>query len=142
MPIRRQRQKTIQQTMRWYSDKVHGKHRGEGMGTPTVNLAVPDGFAYPHGIYAGLIISGSNQKQTHLAAFHYGPIPTFKETDISLDAYILEGIIEIPPSLIGFELIQYLRPIKQFRSKKDLAEQILKDAAETQKVFRPTAQAK
>ncbi len=121
--------------MRWYSDKIEGKHRGEEMGTPTINLLIPDKFTYPYGIYAGLIITGDTAHNVHVAAFHYGPVPTFKESEPTLEAYILEGKIDIPETLIGFELVKYLRPIQNFKTKEALVKQILNDAEETKLVF-------
>jgi riboflavin kinase/FMN adenylyltransferase len=135
MPAITQQQKTTQ-PMRFYSNKTSGKHRGEEMGTPTINLEIPDHFPCPAGIYAGIVVTGTAPIDIHVAAFHYGPIPTFKESEMSLEAYVLEGKIDLPEKLIGFELIKYLRPIQNFKTKEALAKQILEDAKNAAEVFK------
>lgn len=111
---------------------IKGKGRGKGLGFPTLNLEVPPTFSYPFGIYAGWVYLKGKKMQ---GAFHYGPVPTFKEGAPSLEAFVLNASIETAPPTITFELIQYLRPVENFTSPKTLTQQIAKDVSQTKKLL-------
>lgn len=114
------------------SEVVSGRGKGREMGAPTLNLKIPQHFPHQHGIYAGWVIIGDAR---HRAAFHYGPVPVFDQTAPSLEAHILDITLSERPSVVSFQLIEYLREIKKFASERKLVEQILRDVARTRTVL-------
>jgi len=114
--------------MKFETNQIKGKGRGKVLGFPTINLKVPLGFELRNGIYA-VIVTIFNR--TYKGALHYGPIPTFKETEKSLEVYLI-GLNDFELKDYGFktikvEVIKYLRPIIKFKTEKELINQIKKD---------------
>ena len=110
--------------MRYTAAVVKGHGRGKGMGFPTLNLAIPPEMKEEDGIYAGFVwIGGSGYR----GAFHFGPVPTFKEETSSLEVFILDAIIEQSPERLDFELVKKIRDIETFKSAEELARKIEAD---------------
>lgn len=101
------------------------------MKLPTINLAIPRDFPYPYGIYAGYLIAAGIR---HIAAIHYGPIPTFANMKPSLEAYILSGHITLL-SPIEVDLIRFIREIKKFPDSTTLRSAIENDLKVTAETF-------
>ncbi len=111
---------------------VSGKGRGRRINYPTLNLHLPETLDATHGIYAGWVgIDG----RKYPAAFHYGPIPTFDESEIALEAFLLDTALAERPDKVSFELVQYIRPVRRFGGPDQLADQIGKDVAEVKKIL-------
>jgi len=67
-------------------------------------------------------------RQIFKGLLHYGPRPTFKELNPSLEIHVLDFNKEIKKGKkIQFKLLKYLRKIKKFKTKEDLVKQIRKD---------------
>ena len=105
-----------------------GKGRGKRINFPTLNLRIPERFPYQHGIYAGWVCIGVTR---YMAAFHFGPIPSFGEPDISLEAFLIDTQLKRTPPAVTFELMAYLREIRAFPTVAALVRQIEKDVAST-----------
>ncbi len=101
-----------------------GHGRGQGLGFPTLNLEPSEPLDRPQGVYAGYVLIGDAR---HPAAFHYGPIPTFDETDLSLEAHLLDIALPERPGTVRFELKDYIRPIRRFSGPEELALQVARD---------------
>ncbi len=109
-----------------------GKGRGQGLGFPTLNLDLPGPLDQPQGVYAGYVTIGAAR---HPAAFHYGPIPTFNEAELSLEAYLLDVVLSERPESVSFELMEYIRPVRRFSGPEELALQIAQDVREVRRVL-------
>lgn len=103
---------------------IRGRGEGKRIGVPTLNLAVPDGLAEPHGIYAGWVVVDGKRLP---AAFHWGPIPSFNILQPSLEAHILGNAPAEAPAEVFFELVSYIRPIQAFAAVPDLQDAIRED---------------
>lgn len=101
--------------------RTSGKGRGKQMDIPTINFVIPSGLNISQGIYAGYVINDSKKYQ---AAIHFGPRPQFNESDPSLEAYILEGIIKIDSGDIQLVVVKYVRKIYTFPTIEDMLTQI------------------
>ncbi len=65
-----------------------GKGRGRELGFPTANLEVdPAGFDLRTGVYVGRV--QWDDEPTHGTVVNYGVRPTFAESEISLEVYVL-----------------------------------------------------
>jgi riboflavin kinase / FMN adenylyltransferase len=117
--------------------KVKGKGRGKFLGFPTINLAVPAGFELAHGVYAVWVtINGTKFR----GAMHWGPIPTFDDTDVSLEVFVLGvGDAELAHAdltKITIEPVMRLRDIKKFPTIDELTKQMELDVFEVRKNLR------
>jgi riboflavin kinase/FMN adenylyltransferase len=112
--------------------------RGHGRGKsvvkfPTFNLAVPADFPYKPGVYACSVwIDGKKYR----GAMHYGPTPTFDETENVLEIFVLAYESDAPVAELTFEVGPYLRPVATFLDPQKLRAQI---ALDVQRVRRAIA---
>lgn len=66
-------------------------------------------------------------ERRYAAAFHFGPIPTFSEETPSLEAHLIDAVIENVPEAVTFEFVAFLREIRRFPTAKELVAQIAED---------------
>lgn len=122
--------------MRFKSKQIQGKGRGKLLGFPTINLEVPKTFQLEDGIYAvKVFISG----QEFIGALHFGPIPTFNETQKTLEVFLIDinpsAVPETENLDIEIETIKLLREVLSFKNQEDLAKQIGEDVIKTKQIF-------
>ncbi len=110
--------------MKYSAEILPGRGEGKRIGWPTLNFRIPENFTEKSGIYAGWIWFGGEKL---MAAFHWGPIPAFGVPEPALEAHVLDMILDAPPAAADFELVKYLRPIRNFETKEDLSRQIEAD---------------
>ena len=118
--------------MKYTTAVISGQGRGKTLGFPTFNLQIPIAFTAKPGIYAGRVWI---QGQSYLGAFHFGPIPVFAQSQTRLEVFVLDYDHPGPISTLSFELVHYLRPVKNFTSPAALTRQISRDVQKTQKLF-------
>ena len=97
-------------------------------------MDVPAGLDAQPGIYAGWVWLEDTDGQTggkYPAAFHYGPVPAFGETANALEAHVIGKDIPTPPPRLDFELVKYLREIRDFKDLEALKAQIGEDVQQT-----------
>jgi riboflavin kinase / FMN adenylyltransferase len=119
------------------SRQVKGKGRGKLLGFPTINLDIPENFELEDGIYAvAVLIAG----QKFIGALHYGPIPTFDETQRTLEVFLIDLSPEAVPETenidIEIETKELLRPVLNFKNERELTKQISEDVLKTKQIFR------
>lgn len=114
--------------MKFESTHVKGKGRGKPMGFPTINLKIPDGFELEDGIYAAKV---KIENKIFIGALHYGPVPTFNESEKSLEVFLLGSsnneLENLNEKIIKVKIVKYLRPVIKFKSKEELIKQIKED---------------
>ena len=113
--------------MKYSAAIIKGKGRGKGIGYPTFNLQIPVNFDLKPGIYACWVWI-KNIKYT--GAMHFGPIPTFNETTLSLEIFVLNYSADNIINQLTFSPVKFLRPIKTFSSPEKLSNQITKDVSQ------------
>lgn len=107
---------------------IKGKGRGRELGFPTMNFTVPDDMHIDDGVYAAwIIVDGKPYK----GALHYGSTPTFGETGMALEAFLLDITDETFPDTAGkvieLDIVEKIRDIKRFIDPADLSEAIARD---------------
>lgn len=120
--------------MKFRSSQIKGKGRGKLLGYPTINLEIPETLELPDGIYA---VRAYVEGAAYVGAMHSGPIPTFNETEKTLEVFLINvDSKDLPEQIpdIEIETIKYLRPVMTFNNEQELAEQIGKDVEETKKI--------
>ncbi len=118
------------------TSQVKGLGRGSKVLVPTINLVIPPDFAYQHGIYAGYLTltdKMTRERKQYPAAIHYGPKPTFTDSDISLEANLIDiepqNIIDYDTQHILIALVSYIRPVQTFIDAAALLREIHSDIA-------------
>ena len=124
-------------TTRFTTKQVKGRGRGKLLGYPTINLEVPPHFELADGVYAAWVtIQGTKFR----GALHWGPIPTFDESQKSLEVYVLgvddHDLAHADLSAITVEPIARLRSIGKFATIAALTRQIELDVIAVRKNLR------
>ena len=110
---------------------VTGDQRGEGLGFPTANLAVPPGLLVPDlGIYAGSALG-------HRAAISIGTNPHYGGTERRVEAFLLDYAGDLYGRRLVIELWERLRDEAAFASEAELIEAIETDVARTRAAVPP-----
>ena len=110
---------------------VLGDQRGETLGFPTANLAVPADLIVPaYGIYAGAALGGR-------AAISIGMRPHYGGTERRVEAYLLDFEGDLYGSRLVVELWDWLREEAAFGSEAELVAAIADDVRRTRDARRP-----
>jgi len=110
---------------------VTGDQRGEGLGFPTANLAVPPGLLVPDlGIYAGSALG-------HRAAISIGTNPHYGGTERRVEAFLLDYAGDLYGRRLVIELWERLRDEAAFASEAELIAAIETDVARTRAAVPP-----
>jgi len=110
---------------------VTGDQRGEGLGFPTANLAVPPSLLVPElGIYAGSALG-------HRAAISIGTNPHYGGTERRVEAFLLDFSGDLYGERLVVEIWERLRDEAAFGSEAELVEAIEADVARTRLAVRP-----
>jgi riboflavin kinase/FMN adenylyltransferase len=111
---------------------ISGDQRGEGLGFPTANLAVPPDLLVPGlGIYAGSALG-------HRAAVSIGTNPHYGGTERRVEAFLLDYAGDLYGRRVVVELWERLRDEAAFGSEAELIEAIEIDVARTRAAVRPS----
>jgi riboflavin kinase/FMN adenylyltransferase len=110
---------------------VTGDQRGEGLGFPTANLAVPPDLLVPGlGIYAGSALG-------HRAAISIGTNPHYGGTERRVEAFLLDYAGDLYGRRLVIELWERLRDEAAYGSEAELIEAIETDVARTRAAVPP-----
>ena len=117
---------------------VHGHGRGRELGFPTANVLPRQDCIPGPGVYAAWALCGG---LAHPAAVNIGANPTFGAAEVTVEAHLLDG----PLDLYGEELeLRFVAPVRgeiAFRSPADLVRQIRADVATVRGVLGALAEA-
>ncbi|MEX1134438.1 MAG: bifunctional riboflavin kinase/FAD synthetase [Acidimicrobiia bacterium] len=106
---------------------VHGDNRGRKIGFPTANLQPPGRKVIPgHGVYAAFALLRSER---HQAAVNVGVRPTFGQSDLVVEAYLLDFNDDCYGETMTLEFVERLRPELKFAEVSELVEQMSVDVA-------------
>lgn len=122
------------------SDVVRsGYHLGTRMGTPTINMKIPEGVLVPrHGVYAAKVVLEDGTE--HISVTNVGVRPTVSDLgSVSVESYILDFSGNLYDRQARVEFFSFLRDEKKFDSTDELAQQIMTDAENAREYFRHNA---
>jgi riboflavin kinase / FMN adenylyltransferase len=110
-----------------------GDKRGRDLGFPTANLRPPPRKVIPgNGIYAALARVGGAE---YRAAVNVGTRPTFGESDLVIEAHLLDFSQDIYGEELRLEFVERLRPEVAFDDVDRLVAQIEVDVRETRRIL-------
>ena len=112
---------------------VHGKKIGRKLGFPTANLKLESDYVLPpFGVYA---VEVHYKGEKFCGAANIGHNPTFKGENTSIEIFILDFKDKLYQKRLCVDLIEYIRPEKNFADVEQLKEQMRKDVLYTRKIL-------
>jgi riboflavin kinase/FMN adenylyltransferase len=105
---------------------VRGAGRGRTLGFPTANVKTDRPLGLPVGVYVCRLLVGARQ---HQAVVNVGYRPTFGETDLSVEAHVLDFAGDLYDQRVTLTFLRRLREERKFPSVDALKEQIALDVA-------------
>jgi riboflavin kinase/FMN adenylyltransferase len=105
---------------------VRGAGRGRTLGFPTANVKTERPLGLPVGVYVCRLLVGASQ---HQAVVNVGYRPTFGETDLSVEAHVLDFAGDLYDQKVTLTFLRRLREERKFPSVDALKEQIAIDVA-------------
>ena len=105
---------------------VRGAGRGRTLGFPTANVKTERPLGLPVGVYVCRLLVGARQ---HQAVVNVGYRPTFGETDLSVEAHVLDFAGDLYDQTVTLTFLRRLREERKFPSVDALKEQIALDVA-------------
>ena len=115
---------------------AHGKHIGSSaLGFPTVNLSIPDQVIVPaFGVYATKVHFNGH---SFMAVTNVGVRPTIQDNDgrVTVEGFILDFNGDLYGQEVRMEFYKRLRGEQKFPSLQALAQEIGRNAQQTQEYF-------
>jgi riboflavin kinase/FMN adenylyltransferase len=113
---------------------VPGKKRGSILGIPTANIK-PDKELIPaQGVYA---VISHLEKDRYNGVLNIGFNPTFSDTDLSVEVYLLDFSGDIYGRKVDVLFIEKIRDEVKFENPEQLVKQIRKDIDEAWTILKP-----
>ncbi len=110
---------------------IHGQGRGDGLGYPTANVAGVETLLPGEGIYAG---RATLDGQTYATAISLGSNPTFDESELKVEAFLLDYRGDLYGRAVEIDFLRRLRDIKRFDSVDRLVQQMAQDVHNTREI--------
>jgi riboflavin kinase/FMN adenylyltransferase len=111
---------------------VHGRKRGRELGFPTANIATENELLPPNGIYATtLTVDGV----VHAGLTNIGTRPTFDETDVTVETYLLGFAGDLYGARVRLAFVQRLRDERRFDDVDALRAQMEADQRWAERLF-------
>lgn len=118
------------------SDTVRsGYHLGTKLGTPTINMKIPEGVLVPkYGVYATKVFLEDGSE--HISVTNIGVRPTVSdENRVSVESFILDFEGNLYDRQVRVEFYSFLRSEQKFNTPEELSKQIKADAEATREYF-------
>ena len=111
---------------------IHGNHIGTGLGTPTINQAIPEGFVLPKfGVYASWCRVGG---QYFCGVTNVGIKPTVGSDTVLAETWMPDFTGDLYGKRVRVFLLEFLRPERKFGSLQELKDAILENARQAKAV--------
>lgn len=111
---------------------IHGNHIGTGLGTPTINQAIPEGFVLPKfGVYASWCRVGG---QYFCGVTNVGIKPTVGSDTVLAETWMPDFTGDLYGKRVRVFLLEFLRPERKFGSLQELKDAILENARQARAV--------
>lgn len=111
---------------------IGGDKRGVGLGFPTANIAVPEGFALKHGIYAVRVRTPDG---IYGGAAYLGTRPSFDDGQPFIETFLFDFSSDLYGEQIELEIIDFLRGDEKFDDMQALVAQMKEDCVKAKRVL-------
>lgn len=105
---------------------AHGQRRGNTIGYPTANLAVPAGKALPPGVFA---VTATVNGGEHGGMANVGARPSFEEAPPALEVHLFDFSHDIYGAEVDVRFVAHLRDQRRFSGLGELKAQLANDEA-------------
>lgn len=113
---------------------VEGDKRGQTIGFPTANIAIPDDRQFPgRGVYAG---TATVDGEVHPAAINVGTRPTFDGRGTTIEAHLLDFSGDLYGRFMALSFRSRLREEMRFDGPEALVRQIHQDVERVREVLK------
>ena len=109
---------------------VRGKGAGAGLGFPTANIALPEGWAHPYGVYAAEVLLDG---KAYRAVLNVGRHPTLPEGAPAIEIHLIGFDGDLYGRTIRVRIGSFLRAETRFPSVEALRAQIRRDVESAMK---------
>lgn len=111
---------------------IHGNHIGTGLGTPTINQALPEDFALPKfGVYAAWCrVNG----KFYYGVCNVGVKPTVGSDRVLAETWMPDFSGDLYGKRVRLFLLDFIRPERKFSSLKELKEEIGRNARQAKEI--------
>lgn len=111
---------------------IHGNHIGHTLGTPTINQAVPLGFALPRfGVYAAWCLA---RGQYYYGVTNIGVKPTVGSDYVLAETWMPDFSGDLYGWPVRLFLLDFLRPERKFPSLDALKDEIKRNARQAEEI--------
>lgn len=112
---------------------IHGNHIGTGLGTPTVNQAIPEGFILPKfGVYASVVKISEQEYQPGVT--NIGVKPTVGSDKVLSETWMPEFKGDLYGRNLRVQIIDFIRPERKFDSLEEMKAEILNNAIQAKEI--------
>lgn len=115
---------------------IHGNHLGTGMGTPTINQALPEELTLPRfGVYAAwCYVEG----QYFYGVCNVGVKPTVGSDKVLAETWMPDFSGDLYGRQVRLWLLDFIRPERKFSSLEELKDEIRRNAEEARAIAKHT----
>ncbi len=113
---------------------VQGKKRGSILGIPTANIKPEKELIPAQGVYA---VISHVEKDRYKGVLNIGFNPTFSDTELSVEVYLLDFSGDIYGEKVEVLFIERIRDEVKFENPEQLVKQIWKDIDEARTILKP-----
>jgi riboflavin kinase/FMN adenylyltransferase len=113
---------------------VSGKKRGSILGIPTANIKPEKELIPAQGVYA---VISHVEKDRYKGVLNIGFNPTFSDTELSVEVYLLDFSGDIYGKKVEVLFIERIRDEVKFENPEQLVKQIWKDIDEARIILKP-----
>jgi len=111
---------------------IHGNHIGTGLGTPTINQALPEDLTLPRfGVYAAWCETESGR---YYGVCNIGVKPTVGSDRVLAETWMPEFDGDLYGRRVRVELMDFIRPERKFSSLDQLKEEIRRNAIRAKEI--------
>ena len=111
---------------------IHGNHIGTGLGTPTINQALPEDLTLPRfGVYAAWCETESGR---YYGVCNIGVKPTVGSDRVLAETWMPEFDGDLYGRRVRVELMDFIRPERKFSSLDQLKEEIRRNAIRAREI--------
>ena len=113
---------------------ISGAGRGEGLGFPTANIALPPGCHLHHGVYAAFVEFDGARFQ---AAAYFGKRPSFDNDEAVLEVFLFNYEGDLYGKHITVEFVDFVRQDMKFDNHEALKAQMETDCKTIKTILSP-----
>lgn len=111
---------------------IHGNHIGTGLGTPTINQALPGNFVLPRfGVYAAWCRIGGKY---YYGVCNIGVKPTVGSDRVLAETWMPDFSGDLYGKRVRLFLLDFIRPERKFSSLDELKKEIRQNAAQAKDI--------